>query len=777
VVSEAEIRRRPGDIVRVGLSTIVVVLAAVAAGKLTAQQARMYDLLTDLPSWMRSGFEWVYRAGTSGALIVVVVALLLTRRWRVVLRIAAAVGIAWIVAEIVHVWVDTQSVRSAAFHAHDVPEYPVVRLAVTTAALLVVAPFLVRPARRTVVVVFAIGAVCAALSVLGLPGDVIGSVAIGWGAAAIIHLAFGTPAATPTLGQVVDALHDVGVNVRGLQLAAHQVWGETRFAGVGPDDEPVSVEVLGRDAADARLLVKAGRALLYRDSGPSLALTRPQQLEHRAYLLLLAARAGVPVSEVVLTSMAGSHQDALLVLHEPAGSPVNEVDASRISDAVLDDVWANVGRLHAARLTHGQLTPQNVLLRADGTTAIVDFANGSSDAPPDRAQRDCVDLLATTAELVGVDRALGASLRALGHDGMVDLLPLMEPAALSPAARHALTDRKRLFKELQAKGPALVNEDPPKLAELKRVSFGQIVMAVATFLGFYLIVNQFAGIDLWATLQTAEVQWVVIAALLSPLPQITGAVALTGAVSAPLPFGPVVVEQFANNFTGLIGGTVANTALIIRFFQKQGMTVAVAASSGVLTSLANGTLQVILVVLGLLVTGSDFDLSLTGGSDNLGRIIVVGIIVAGVLLIVALLIPKLRRLVRGIVQPQIESAKNNLKGILSTPRKAGALFGGQLASQILFALILDASLHAYGYSLPLFQLIVINSLASVVGGMAPVPGGMGVVEAGLIAGLTAAGIPNDVAVATTFTHRLFTAYLPPIYGWFALEWLRRHDYI
>jgi uncharacterized membrane protein YbhN (UPF0104 family) len=278
-------------------------------------------------------------------------------------------------------------------------------------------------------------------------------------------------------------------------------------------------------------------------------------------------------------------------------------------------------------------------------------------------------------------------------------------------------------------------------------------------------------------LQTAQVQWVVVAALLSPLPQVTGAVALTGAVAAPLPFGPVVGEQFANNFTGLIGGTVANTALVIRFFQKQGMTVAVAASSGVLTSIANGTLQVVLVVVGLLVTGGDWAPSSTGGSNHIGKLIVVGVIVVGVSLIVALLVPKLRRLVRGVVQPQLESAKNNLKGILSTPRKAGLLFGGQLASQILFALVLDASLHAYGYSLPLFQLIVINSLASVVGGMAPVPGGMGVVEAGLIAGLTAAGIPNDVAVATTFTHRLFTAYLPPVYGWFALEWLRHHDYI
>ena len=53
--------------------------------------------------------------------------------------------------------------------------------------------------------------------------------------------------------------------------------------------------------------------------------------------------------------------------------------------------------------------------------------------------------------------------------------------------------------------------------------------------------------------------------------------------------------------------------------------------------------------------------------------------------------------------------------------------------------------------MPLLQIIVINSLASVLGGMAPVPGGMGVVEAGLIAGLTAAGIPQDDAVAATFT--------------------------
>ena len=131
-------------------------------------------------------------------------------------------------------------------------------------------------------------------------------------------------------------------------------------------------------------------------------------------------------------------------------------------------------------------------------------------------------------------------------------------------------------------------------------------MAAMTFLGFYLIVAQFAGVDLASMLADAQWSWVVLAGLLSFVPQFSGSVALMGAVSRPLPFGPVLAEQFANNFTGLIGGTTATTALVIRFFQKQGLKVAVAASSGVLNSLAGGIVQFVLVVVGLLVSDTHF---------------------------------------------------------------------------------------------------------------------------------------------------------------------------
>jgi uncharacterized membrane protein YbhN (UPF0104 family) len=153
------------------------------------------------------------------------------------------------------------------------------------------------------------------------------------------------------------------------------------------------------------------------------------------------------------------------------------------------------------------------------------------------------------------------------------------------------------------------------------------------------------------------------------------------------------------------------------------------------------------------------------------------LIVVGVVLAVTITLPRLRRWAWARIQPQAHDAWENLRTIASMPRKAVQLFGGNVVAQLLFALTLDAALHAYGGSLPLMQLVLINSFASFVGGAVPVPGGLGVVEAGLIGGLTAAGVPEDVAVAATFTHRLLTAYLPPIWGWFALRWLRRNSYV
>jgi uncharacterized membrane protein YbhN (UPF0104 family) len=50
-------------------------------------------------------------------------------------------------------------------------------------------------------------------------------------------------------------------------------------------------------------------------------------------------------------------------------------------------------------------------------------------------------------------------------------------------------------------------------------------------------------------------------------------------------------------------------------------------------------------------------------------------------------------------------------------------------------------------------------------------------EAGLTAGLVAIGIPEPTAFAAAITTRLCTFYLPPLWGYFAMRWLRRYQYL
>ena len=66
-----------------------------------------------------------------------------------------------------------------------------------------------------------------------------------------------------------------------------------RFTAIVGGSE-VDVSVYGRDASDAQLLAKTGRFAFYRDSGPTLTLTRRQQVEHEAYVTLMAGPAGRP---------------------------------------------------------------------------------------------------------------------------------------------------------------------------------------------------------------------------------------------------------------------------------------------------------------------------------------------------------------------------------------------------------------------------------------------------------------------------------------------------
>ena len=236
----------------------------------------------------------------------------------------------------------------------------------------------------------------------------------------------------------------------------------------------------------------------------------------------------------------------------------------------------------------------------------------------------------------------------------------------------------------------------------------------------------------------------------------------------------------ANDFGALAGGTPAVFATRVRFFQQQGYDSATALSSGAVVSAASWAVKGALFLVSIPLAWSSLDFEAqpeSGGHARLVWLILAVVVLVGVVVGLVLAVPRLRRLAADKVRPKAGDIWRNIRTVAQVPRKLIQLFGGSLASQLLVALALGASLRAFGDHLSLATLILVIALASMVGGISPVPGGMGVVEAGLILGLTAAGVHESDATAAVFIQRLFTSYLPPIWGWFMLVWMRRHEYV
>src|SRR6202041_1876181 len=148
--------------------------------------------------------------------------------------------------------------------------------------------------------------------------------------------------------ELAVVLEDLGVPVSTMEPADHQVWGVARYVGDDPAGQPVAVSLYGRDAADAQLLSKTGRFLFYRDSGPSLSFSRIQQVEHEAYMTLLAERAGVATSHVLVAGIGGPSRDAALVVRPPTGIRLGELDPAACTDEMLDSLFTTVLNLRQA---------------------------------------------------------------------------------------------------------------------------------------------------------------------------------------------------------------------------------------------------------------------------------------------------------------------------------------------------------------------------------------------------------------------------------------------
>ena len=345
--------------------------------------------------------------------------------------------------------------------------------------------------------------------------------------------------------------------------------------------------------------------------------------------------------------------------------------------------------------------------------------------------------------------------------------------ALTRTTRHSMKGARKYLGGLRKATAEALEVDEPKLEELRRVKPQNLFMAFATMFAVYYLLSQISEFgDMGAALAGASIGWLVLAFLISFIPRLAGSTALMAASPVKLQLEPTFQLQYATAFTTLATpGGYGASVMNIRYLQCAGMDVTTAVGPSLLVSWSGSLVQGVLFLVALWISGQSFDASSTLSGN--AQIVLLAVIALGVAVGLVWRLPKLRNL----VVPPLKRIWDTFRQVFAHPRRAAVLLGSAAASSLGFALCLGACVHAYGGSISLANLVVVNIGASTLSSVVPVPGGMGVAEAAMVAGLTAVGVPSDVAIPAVLTHRLFTFWFPPCVGWFTTRSLIARSYL
>ena len=364
----------------------------------------------------------------------------------------------------------------------------------------------------------------------------------------------------------------------------------------------------------------------------------------------------------------------------------------------------------------------------------------------------------------------------LGTDAVGSSLRLLQLNALSGPTRAALRQRKGLLKELQTTAAERCGVEQPDLVPLARVDARAVLIVVMLVAVTYFLLPQFADLPgIVDQVKEADWLWFVPVVVGSILTYVGATFGMMGSVPERLRVVPTFVAQVATSFTGTLApASVGGMALNVRFLQKSGVDPAIAVPAVGLNAVVGIAVHIVMMVLFIVWAGRS-----AFGSIHLPdpHVLLYGVAAVVVLAAVAFAIPATRRTLRDRLIPVLKRSISGLYAVVRRPTNIALLIGGSVVVTFGNIVAMYFSTLAFGGDLSFAQVGAIYLAGSAIASAAPTPGGIGALEAAVIAGLVAAGMPNDTAVPSVFLFRLATFWLPILPGWGAFTFLRREDYL
>ena len=548
------------------------------------------------------------------------------------------------------------------------------------------------------------------------------------------------------------------------RASVHRMYAVWDSAG-----ERRNVTLLDADRQVAGFLSNIWDQIRVRGLSPTRDLSLRPAAEHAALMTMEARRARVRTPG--LLGMAEAAESVLMVTDHVVGARSIQDLGTEVDDNVLDQLWGQLQRAHAAGLAHGSIDASSVVVDEAGQLWLLDWASGETISSELSRRVDLAQALALTALAVGAERAIDAASRSLTTAQLASIAPMLQRVVLPRQTREVMGRRGANRQVLQDLRDALVALTPTADAEparLNRFSTRTVLMAVVALVAVWTLLAQMDFQQVSTAVSQANVWWMLAALVFSVATYVGAGLTLVAFSPERLSLWRSTEVHLASAVVSLVAPAgVGGAAINLRFLNRKGVPTAVGVATVALVQVVQFVVTVVLLVVLAAMTGQSTGLTLPSG----WMLVAAGAIV--VVAAVVLVVPRARGWTWAKIEPTYRQVWPRLVWVMSNPVRLALGVGGALMLSLSYILSFSASLWAFGYTVP-FAVLAITYLASnTVGSIVPSPGGIGPVELALTAGLVAAGVPYGVALSTAIVYRLVTFWIPIPVGWLSLQRLQK----
>jgi glycosyltransferase 2 family protein len=610
-----------------------------------------------------------------------------------------------------------------------------------------------------------VSAIVPARSLVGL--------AVGWLVGALVVLVVGTPALEVPLDDAVRAMNRRGFIVSRLTVVRPAGPGALVLsADSGDPDSTATIELYGPHQRSGGALREIWRKLRLRDAETApLQASLRRAVEHRA--LMTIAIGDVGVANTATIAVATLDRGWMLYAHKTIrGIPLDQCAET----TPVARVWESLRTLHDCQISHGDLRGNEITV--DGGEALFGgFGSAEYGATDAQLQSDIAHLLVTTSALYDAKSAVGAAIDAFGKATILTASRRLTKSAVPKRIRRSVADAGGVISSARAEVKQQTGADQIKTETITRFSRGQVIQLVLLGALVYVAYPFISTVPtFFSEVSRANWWWALLGLVISALTYVGAAAALWASADESVSFWRLSVAQVANTFAATTTPAgLGGLALSTRYLQKGGGLSAVRATTAVaLQQSVQVIMHLVLLILFSTVAGASMDLS-HFVPDATALYLIAGLALGCVGAF--LLVPKLRQWLATAVRPKLKELAGDLVEVAREPQRLGLIVLGCTGTTLGAALALWSSVQAFGGGASFVTCTVVTMVGGTLASAAPTPGGVGAVEAALIGGLAAFGVPAAIGVPSVLLYRVLTCWLPVFIGWPVMRWLADNEMV